>query len=443
MAYNIRYSDYPTALGPPDPVRWVGPPGPPGPPGPQGPQGVPGAIPEAPTDGVIYGRGGSTPSWSGVLPLAGGTLTGPIRVPSLLATDGSPLLSYPVMSADGGATIIGYKAGLNFNISAFELTAIGYLAGGAGGNTGLDGAAGGTGLTGPENTLIGWFAGTQMTSGQFNTAIGVNCMGHIIGGNNNVAVGTDAMRNGTTTAFSVAIGVDAARNANMSWNTAIGDATLRCKADGSTAGNSNIAIGYTALTGDNATSLIQNVCIGNNSGTNATSANNNTSVGISAMQNLTSGALNVGIGVNALQSITNDAANTAVGTAALKSANGTSNNVAVGYQAGQNVTTGTNNTILGAGVGKTVLTTGSGNIYIGAGAGVIDAATAGESATLRIGNNATNVVRATGINTATPQFFMDWIPASTSYASDAAAASGGVAPGQIYRNGSVLQCRIA
>jgi hypothetical protein len=74
---------------------------------------------------------------------------------------------------------------------------------------------------------------------------------------------------------------------------------------------------------------------------------------------------------------------------------------------------------------------------------VIDATTAGESATLRIGNHATNTIRATGINTATPAFFHDWLPASASYASDAAAATGGVAVGQIYRNGSAVMCRIS
>jgi hypothetical protein len=35
------------------------------------------------------------------------------------------------------------------------------------------------------------------------------------------------------------------------------------------------------------------------------------------------------------------------------------------------------------------------------------------------------------------------IPGSTTYANDAAAAAGGVAVGQLYRNGSVVQCRIS
>jgi hypothetical protein len=45
-------------------------------------------IPEAPTDGGIYGRRGNTASWQGVLPLAGGALTGPL---SLAADPASPL----------------------------------------------------------------------------------------------------------------------------------------------------------------------------------------------------------------------------------------------------------------------------------------------------------------------------------------------------------------
>src|SRR6478609_8273632 len=43
MAYKLRYSDYSTSEGPPDPGEWVGPPGPPGPTGPAGPIGPPGA----------------------------------------------------------------------------------------------------------------------------------------------------------------------------------------------------------------------------------------------------------------------------------------------------------------------------------------------------------------------------------------------------------------
>jgi len=43
MAYHLRYSDYITPAGPPDPARWIGPPGPMGPPGIDGEDGIDGA----------------------------------------------------------------------------------------------------------------------------------------------------------------------------------------------------------------------------------------------------------------------------------------------------------------------------------------------------------------------------------------------------------------
>jgi hypothetical protein len=62
--------------GPAGPQGPKGDAGPPGSPGPKGDPGADGILPEAPTDGTTYGRRGSTGSWSGVLPLAGGHMTG-------------------------------------------------------------------------------------------------------------------------------------------------------------------------------------------------------------------------------------------------------------------------------------------------------------------------------------------------------------------------------
>lgn len=70
MTYKLKYSDYSTPSGPPDPASWIGPPGPMGPAGPTGPQGEqgdPGVLdPEAPADGPVYGRGGAPAYWQPV-----------------------------------------------------------------------------------------------------------------------------------------------------------------------------------------------------------------------------------------------------------------------------------------------------------------------------------------------------------------------------------------
>ena len=65
-----------------------------GPVGPAGPQGL---IQEAPLDGQIYGRQGSSASWLPALPITGGTLTGALNLPS--GTLGAPALGFG--AADG------------------------------------------------------------------------------------------------------------------------------------------------------------------------------------------------------------------------------------------------------------------------------------------------------------------------------------------------------
>jgi hypothetical protein len=148
---------------------------------------------------------------------------------------------------------------------------------------------------------------------------------------------------------------------------------------------------------------------------------------------------------DSLHYLTSGSYNIVIGSHAGYKVSSGSNNILFGNNNGMALTLGSNNTIIGVNQASNVLSTGSGNLYLAAGAAssTIDAATAGESNTFRLGNNTVNVMRATGINTATPKFFLDWFPTSTTYANDAAAATGGVAVGQIYRNGSVMMCRVA
>lgn len=64
MAYRLHYSDYPgTALGPPDPARWIGPPGPPGPAGPPGLDGTQGLTHVVVADAAPVGAPDSTLWW--------------------------------------------------------------------------------------------------------------------------------------------------------------------------------------------------------------------------------------------------------------------------------------------------------------------------------------------------------------------------------------------
>ncbi len=161
-------------------------------------------------------------------------------------------------------------------------------------------------------------------------------------------------------------------------------------------------------------------------GSNLDSATNNTAFGSLAGFNVTSGSGNAFFGA------TSGYGSTGAVTGSF--------NTALGAITAYALTTGGSNTLIGYNVGNG-LTTGSGNLHIAAGSNAL-AYVATESHTFRLGDHATNLMRATGINTATPAFFLDWLPSSTTYANDAAAATGGVSVGQLYRNGSVVQCRV-
>ena len=60
-----------------------------------------GGMTEAPTDGAVYGRQGSTTSWSAVLPMSGGTMNGPPTVPGNIGIFAGD--AYPGMRAGGAA----------------------------------------------------------------------------------------------------------------------------------------------------------------------------------------------------------------------------------------------------------------------------------------------------------------------------------------------------
>jgi hypothetical protein len=174
-----------------------------------------------------------------------------------------------------------------------------------------------------------------------------------------------------------------------------------------------------------------------------TSGHNSTSFGANALaSHQNAGQQNTAVGALAGYGVTTGGFNAFFGAASGYAPSGITgnNNACFGANTAYNLTSGANNTLLGNGAGY-VLTTGSGNILLGDGSGV-QAASATESNTFRVGTSSVTLMRGTALNTSAPHLFLDWLPASTTYASDAAASAGGVAVGQLYRNGSAVMCRI-
>jgi len=378
----------------------------------------------------------------------GGTLavTSTVSSGSSYLLAGAPFLSAPNSSSLGPTLLLGLGAGKNLGLGtgAQGTVAVGYQAGGGAG----------TGMTGNENTMVGWNAGGNVTTGSFCTYIGLNCGGLTTVDNNNTCLGNDAMRN-STGAGNVAVGVPVMRDGVYNSCVAIGGLTQNGNASANATGM--VVIGIGAVAGTTLATAQNNVVIGTNAAGTMTTASSNIIIGTNSGNTITTGIANTFVGHQSGQATTVQQNCTFIGNVAGKSLGGQSVTAvgsgamgggsggasfctAIGMSAGNKVT-GANNTLLGYSVGGATLTTGSGNIFIG-NSSAIDAATAAESNMLRIGANAVNTIRASGINSATPALFLDWMPASTTYANDAAAQTGGVAVGQLYRNGSAIQVRV-
>ena len=193
------------------------------------------------------------------------------------------------------------------------------------------GGAGAFTLDAQENIFGGTSAGASLTGTANDNFLAGNLAGDALTtGDSNIAIGLSALSSAISSTFCMAFG-----------ESALGLCT----------GNSNIALGYFA--GSSITGAINNVLVGAQSGRHlATTSSNNTCIGTSA-----------GAGV-----ATNSAtANTFIGSTAGQAIITGGNNVAVGFQAG-NITTGNFNTAIGQGAGNKI-TTSSSTICIGAIAG--------------------------------------------------------------------------
>lgn len=282
---------------------------------------------------------------------------------------GAPVIGYAAMTEGGYDPLIGYNTGLNISAGAYAGTFVGYYAGGSGGNA-ATGVPGGTGLTGAEDTCIGFVACTQMTTGTFATALGVNALGHETTGSSDTAVGEDAMRNTVGVNENTAVGANALRNgiAGANYNTAIGFGALSGTDGGNEQESNNVAVGLNAMEGAAALSTAtSNVAVGNGAFEAVTTGSANTFVGFQAGVAATTAANNVAIGYNSGVALTTQYEETFLGTGSGANATGPQNTF-LGYQSGAGVTSGVGNVLIGdsefSGSANQV-TTGSGNISIG------------------------------------------------------------------------------
>jgi hypothetical protein len=217
-----------------------------------------------------------------------------------------------------------------------------------------------------------------------NTAVGLNALTNDTTGQYNVAVGSRALENNTTGNFNMAIGTEALQQNNANFNLAIGFRVLFMN----TTGNHLTGIGAAALR--NNTTAGFNTAIGADALRENTIGENNTAIGADALAQNTIADENTATGAGALSGNTTGDDNTATGAGALLNNVTGHSNTANGVFALFNNTSGDSNIALGDNAGL-FLTTGNFNIDIG------NPGLAGESRTIRIGNNLQTRTFITGI----------------------------------------------
>jgi len=239
-------------------------------------------------DGKV-GIGTTSPST--VLEVNGSFKAGGLAYPTsdgsanqVLKTDGSGTLSFVDQASGGGTSndaryniLIGDNAGDALNLSASnqyhaaENILIGFDAG-----TDM--------TTGGQNVCIGHNVGKEITTGYLNTII--NGGFSLVDGYENTIMGYNAFKSATSGTNNVVLGSDALENANdCSYNVGIGTTALK-----EVTGNSNTGIGVFA--GREVTSGTNNILIGKSSGRSSspsgsiTTGSNNVVLGDNNISNL-------------------------------------------------------------------------------------------------------------------------------------------------------------
>ena len=270
-------------------------------------------------------------------------------------------------------TIIGQNAGTNTapmpGVSGKDNTFLGYLAGYANtsgqANTFLGNQAGQNTAGGRDNTAAGALALYANTTGSQNTAAGRGALGANSTGWYNTAAGFDALAANTDGYFNTAGGVRALfSNTNGFHNTAQGYQALYSN----TTGRDNTALGTAALYSNTDRSNL--VAVGDSALFNNGLGYYNTAVGSKALCENTDGHYNTAHGYKALYSNTSGSGNTAHGYLALSYNTSGSGNTGIGYNVGISSVTGNNNTNIGLNNYSTsanpLIASGSNNTTVGA-----------------------------------------------------------------------------
>ncbi|MCA7953836.1 LysM peptidoglycan-binding domain-containing protein [Burkholderia seminalis] len=244
--------------------------------------------------GQVLTAGQLNAAFASVLPLSGGSLTGPLIAPSLTSANatitGGSISGTPI---DFGSQI---KSGGQNGIS------VGVANVSPGGNQGpvFVGPAAGASYTmsnpGPvglgaqalmslsqpwaEVTAVGTWAGRYLTTGNYSTAIGMNALGAETTGSYFTAIGNDSMRNEWGGSQSTAVGTNSMRNGAPQFSGAYGFRAMYGNGVSLTFGgtptvgdvvsvqmssaspdvtNSPHTVTYTVKTGDTLTSIAQGV----------------------------------------------------------------------------------------------------------------------------------------------------------------------------------------
>lgn len=372
--------------------------------------------------GTVAAQPTATP-YGGGLAVVSGTLI-PVLGGGLILTNGSITANGTVGSVNltsaTGLLINGVSA---INIDALNNTCVGFSAGNAAGNTGVDGAffgfrAGASNTSGGENTFIGYLSGEFNTTGGFNTGCGEHTLGQITTESFNSAFGNDSGRNfASATGQSTMIGKSAMYSGGGSQSVAVGMQALNGNAanltlTGTITTTDVISVTFTgaafnggtpvtvtaAMTGlttlAQATTAIFAACTGNTLvntliGGNITSAIVASSLGVAgtsiAFVWAGGGTGTTGQAVIATASVSGSATeivtitngsvgsgNVALGFQSLlgRYMSSASGNVGIGSAMMNNLTTGSNNFAAIGGAGA-ALTSGIGNLFMGQSSGSV------------------------------------------------------------------------